>query len=1169
MFKVKAVPAMRAPRPSLLFLVLLAVTSSGLAQVVVGGKMFERAPAESGPGGAWVFYERGAPRNEASRRWLSRQVLVELQPAAGAAALDAVRAVPGVVRATQQGRYLVAEFGGPAEAVLTGSADIRKLAGVRAAEPMLARQWARFWVPNDPLFGYDAGNAGYQWHLRNTGQNQGKANTDVNVLTAWDNYKGTGVCIGIVDDGLALNHPDLAANADPAKSYDFNDADADPTPGDGDYHGTACAGVAAGRGNNGIGGTGSAPEAQLAGLRLIAAPTTDAQDAEAISFQPNGIAIKSNSWGPFDTARGAEGPGPLALAAIRNGAATGRGGKGTIFLWAAGNGNSAGDDSNYDGWANLPEVMAVSAINDVGRPAFYSEPGANILICAPSNGGNQGITTTDLVGAEGYNEDGGLVEYPDFADTSYTNTFGGTSSATPTVAGVVALMLQANPNLTYRDVQEILVRTAVQNDEFNSGWSVNAAGFHFHHRYGAVLVDAAACSLASTWTNLAALQLRNVSQTNLGLAIPDADETGLTRILTVPAADNLRIEHVTVKVKATHPYVGNLEWCLTSPSGVKSTLARDRFNDNTANLDWTFLTTHFWGEQSQGNWKLEVFDRTVDHTGTLDEVVLTFHGTSANASLAVPVITSNWLIVGREQWEMEHQITASGSPTAYDAARFYAPGLPAGLSLNSTTGLITGTPLETGPFQGYQAAMNGAGWGWNPSSYFYILAGEPTLSAAVEQPDTLKIIPFGYGDPVRQTAISKDGADAIETAVVKNEEYSGIEFTVNGPAKLDFQWKVSSEKNGDYLVLTVDGYVRDYITGEKDWTAASTYVGSGPHNVDIYYLKDPGVATGQDKGWIDQIEITPTAVVPEIRTGVIQAYQGVYLRQSVEATHAPSAFSATGLPPGLSLHASTGLIYGTVNVVGSYPVTLQATNSAGTAAKQITVEVGTVALGLADAIDALQQVIATSGDVSWAPQAVYTTDGKDAARTGEIANEGRSEMTTQVIGPCKVVFYWGVSSETGYDFLRFYLDDAEKKSISGETGWRREGFLVPSGTHTLRWSYQKDAYTAAGLDAGFVDRFAIYQDGDGDGVYEDLESWFGTSDQAPTLVPQVTVQRSGNNTNLQFPSVAGNEYWIEYSENLVTWTRIPGTIIATGPSTTWIDRNATNKPRRYYRVLLP
>jgi hypothetical protein len=121
----------------------------------------------------------------------------------------------------------------------------------------------------------------------------------------------------------------------------------------------------------------------------------------------------------------------------------------------------------------------------------------------------------------------------------------------------------------------------------------------------------------------------------------------------------------------------------------------------------------------------------------------------------------------------------------------------------------------------------------------------------------------------------------------------------------------------------------------------------------------------------------------------------------------------------------------------------------------------------------------------------------------------------------------------------------------------------------LRWSYQKDAYTAAGLDAGFVDRFAIYQDGDGDGVYEDLESWFGTSDQAPTLVPQVTVQRSGNNTNLQFPSVAGNEYWIEYSENLGTWTRIPGTIIATGPSTTWIDRNATNKPRRYYRVLLP
>ena len=1142
----------------------------GQMAVTVSGRPFERSPAETGARGEWVFYEKGAPRDEGSRRWLTKRVLVNLPPAAAVpGVLAELRALPGVARVTARGDYAVVEFAGAPDAAVLGAARILQVPGVRSAEPMLARQWSRSWVPDDPLFPYDAARPGYQWHLRNTGENGATTGIDLNVVPAWDTYRGSGVHIGIVDDGLALRHPDLQANADAALSYDFNDGDSDPAPGEDDFHGTACAGVAAARGNNGIGVSGTAPEASLAGLRLVSAPSTDAEEADAIAFRQDAIEIKSNSWGPFDSAYGASGPGPLSRAAIESAVANGRGGKGTIFLWAAGNGNGAGDDSNYNGWANLTEVIAVSAVNDKGRPAWFSEPGANILVCAPSNGGVQGITTTDLEDAGGYNEDGGLVEYPDYADTGYTNTFGGTSSATPAVAGVVALMLQANPNLTWRDVQEILVRTAVQNDQFHGGWITNAGGFHFNPRYGAGLVNAAAATaLAATWTTVAPLVSHAYAQTNLAANIPDADDAGISRVFTVPNAENLRLEHVRVHVKATHPYVGNLEWRLTSPSGISSTLAQARFNDNSANLDWTFSSTHFWGENSVGDWKLEVIDRMVDSAGTLDEVTITFQGTTVAAGQSFPVITSDWLIVGREDWNLEHQITASGSPTSFDAGRLYLPGLPAGLSVNQASGLLSGTPSETGLFESYQSATNTAGTS-STFAYIYILAGTPSLPPAVDQPASLKIIPFGYGDPFTQTAVTHDGEDAIETAPVKNEEYSGIEFTVTGPARLEFQWKVSSEKNYDYLVLTVDGVVEDYITGEVDWTVSTTYLGDGPHNVDIYYLKDRGESKGQDKGWIDQVVITPVAAAPALVTQSVQAYDNVYFRLPLEATNAPDEFAVEGLPPGVFLHAPSGLLYGTAQGTGTFPLTVHATNSSGTGTATVMLEVGSVVTGLADAIDAPAQVMTTTEPVGWARQTTYSSDGRDSARSGAIGDLAETSMSAEVSGPCKVVFYWAVSSETGFDFLHFLVDDVSQASVSGDTGWVRKAFVLGPGPHTLTWSYRKDNFTKAGLDAGFVDRFAIYQDGDEDGMHGDLEAWFGTSDSDAAIRPSPAISRSGGNTHLQFSSVAGNDYRIEYSEDLRIWEAFPGLVTATGPLTTWIDRNTANKPRRFYRVVMP
>jgi subtilisin family serine protease len=1135
--------------PSRWIFLFLLIVSCARAQFSIGDKTFVRSPNELGTKGEWVLYEKNAPQDEANRRWLTKRVLVELS----GASIQALSQQPGVAAAESRGSYAVVTFAGDAASAIGGAKQLRRLTGVRAAEPMLARQLQHRFIPNDPLFAHNASNAEYQWHLQNTGQNGAVAGIDINVVPAWNSYKGVGIRIGILDDGLEVAHPDLADNADTTNDRDFNDLDNDPTPMAGDYHGTACAGVAAAKGNNNLGVSGVAPEAMLVGMRLIAAPTTDDVEADAFAFKKDIIDIKSNSWGPFDNAYGAGGPGPLSKAALADAATTGRNGKGSVFLWAGGNGNANGDDSNYDGWAASPYAIAVGAVGDDGESVWYGEPGANILVCAPSNGGKQSITTTDRVGSTGY------------STGDYTSTFGGTSSSTPAVAGVVALMLQANPNLTYRDVQEILMRTASKNDPNNGGWVTNGAGFDFHHHYGSGLVDAnAATNLSISWTNLVARQIRTNSAVGLPLAIPDGGSAGLTQTFSVSNADNLRLEHVTVSVKATHSYRGQLEWWLTSPSGVRSRLARARGNDTGANLDWTFMSTHFWGERSEGSWKLQVYDTNLADAGTLDEATITFYGTPATGELPAPVITSNLIIVGREGASMDHQITASNFPTGYGAI-----DLPPDVSINNTTGRITGTPTPTGTvrFDSRIYVTNATNTTYE-NVLFYILPASASLSDAVEQPTTLKMVPFGFGDWFRQTVTTHDGVDAAQSGVVDHDENSGIEFTVVGPTRLSYQWKVSSERNYDYLVLTVDGYVKAYITGEVDWTAVTQDIGPGTHNVDIYYLKDESTVSGQDAGWLDELVLTPITTEPVVTPASIIAYGNTALRHQIIATNAPTSFNAVGLPAGLILSTTTGLIYGSTNLVGSHAVTIEATNDFGIGSAVLTLIVGSLSEGLAAAIDAPSLTITSSDTLPWRPQSLYSHAGNDAARSGDIQDLQNSEMTTSVVGPAKLTFYWGISSEADYDYLRFYIDDVEQEAISGEVGWTFREHILPAGTHTLKWAYIKDDYVRSGLDSGFVDELQLYSDADADGFWVDEEAAFGTSDIDANVKPWTSITaQSPTSTNIEFPSVNGRQYRVQHSSDLQTWISVP--IIATGTVTSWSDTTVGSETRRFYRVVTP
>ena len=494
-------------------------------------------------------------------------------------------------------------------------------------EPDLTQRLKTYasFTPNDPLFVN-------QWHLRDSSA------TNINIQQAWgDGLTGAGFNISIVDTGLDLSHEDLDANTPAIGTNLHRDTigdDNDPTPENPEEdHGTACAGLAAAAFNNAIGVAGSAPGARLLGIRIFDGPEGDLLDSQTQSALGWVHAdISSNSWGP--SAFPPSGPGTLTRNAILNRINSGRGGKGTIFLFAGGNGDTISTNTanynGYNGYVTNPFIIAVAAVGPDGKKAFYSELGPNITVSAPTQGSPDGLasTTTDRTGAPGYDPG------------NYTSDFNGTSAATPIVSGVVALMLEANPNLGWRDVKEILIRTAQHNDPTDASWATNGAGFRFSEKYGAGLVNAyAAVSLARTWTNLKP-ELTRTSDFTLPTerVLREGLAPVISKVTFSDRRDNLRVESVEVTVDVTHTFNGDLEWVLTSPSGKKVMLGRRRRMDSSDNLNWTFTTNHFWGEDMIGTWTLSVQDVYSADQGTLNSASIRIRG-SANPLVLRPVIS--------------------------------------------------------------------------------------------------------------------------------------------------------------------------------------------------------------------------------------------------------------------------------------------------------------------------------------------------------------------------------------------------------------------------------------------------------------------------------------------------------------------------------------------------
>lgn len=434
-----------------------------------------------------------------------------------------------------------------------------------------------------------------QWHLHSHPQS-------IDAEYA-DGLSGRNVSIAIVDDGLQHTHPDLRANYDAQHSYDYNDNDGDPAPGDArSGHGTAAAGVAAAVMENGHCGRGVAPRASLVGIRAIAAAVTDMTEAQALTHNAVSVVdVYSCSWGPADNGMNMIAPGYVtqtALARYTNGG-MGRLGKGTIYVWAAGNGRDAGDSCAYDGYASSPYTMAIGAVDHQGDQAWYSEGCAALFAVAPSSGAMRGITTVDLLGNGGYDPG------------ECTDRFGGTSSAAPTAAGVIALLLERRPELTWRDVRHVVAKGALPIHTDDPDWHLNAGGYRHSHKYGfgaLKMVTLLHALHAHVLVPTPALLYRSGVQTvesphgwipcNLTLRV----ESSAIRF----------IETVALLVALEHSHRGSVTIDLISPAGTLSHMAPARPADDSVNYPsggWQFVSVRHWGEtQLVGEWQLRIND---------------------------------------------------------------------------------------------------------------------------------------------------------------------------------------------------------------------------------------------------------------------------------------------------------------------------------------------------------------------------------------------------------------------------------------------------------------------------------------------------------------------------------------------------------------------------------
>ena len=541
----------------------------------------------------------------------------------------------------------------------------------------------------DPLYSY-------QWHLKNTGQTNfsslSEGTHDLNIEEVISSgITGLGTIIAIVDTGLELTHEDLSANIVVGKSYDYSDQDNNPEPinslGD---HGTSIAGLTSAVGGNNLGVRGVAPNSKVVGFNVIGGSNnttsnmidalggaTGGADTEDVDIFNMSFSSNVNRFFPSPISASIE-------AAFKNGTDNLRSGKGALYVTSGGNdwifrensnlyycgpnygvNNSAEGfpcwDASFDTKLTVPYVIGVAALKESGVRSSYSTSGSSLWISGFGGqyGNNQSYTGYAVVGGNtpalmttdqsscskgyvrtGVNVGSGLNlnsfqsgSHEENQNCNYTSTANGTSAATPTISGVIALMLEANNNLTWRDVKHILASTSDQIDlnrqkiylNVNQySWITNAAGYKHHNWYGFGKINGLAAVEAAKNYSTGSLGAFNDSGW-IGSGSIDTSFNSYSRTIlnnsalnvSKPSSSNGKIEFIRLRISMTVRNPNHLGIELLSPDGTTVPVVPPYtiITNNPLSSPFDIGISSLYGENISGDWKLIVSDYSNDGIG--------------------------------------------------------------------------------------------------------------------------------------------------------------------------------------------------------------------------------------------------------------------------------------------------------------------------------------------------------------------------------------------------------------------------------------------------------------------------------------------------------------------------------------------------------------------------